>query len=75
MFEPGSTFHTINELKREGEIDRDTQTERKLSLVERQALIVLDLHQVCGFKFCALISHLQNGADNRNIPSMVEKCY
>lgn len=65
MLEPGATFHTIKELKREGEIDRDTETERKWSLVERQALLVQDLLQVCGFKFCALISHMQNGADNR----------
>lgn len=65
MLGPGATFPTINELKREGEIDRDTKTERKWSLVERQALLVQDFHQVCGFKFCALISHVQNGADNR----------
>lgn len=66
MLEPEATFHTINELKeREKLIDRDTETDKKLSVVERQALLVLDLHQVCGFKFCALISHVQNGANNR----------
>lgn len=68
MLEPEATSHTIYELKRKRDWnlhkERAWEPASKLGLVDREVLLVLDPHQVCGFKFCDSISQKQNRAHN-----------